>query len=136
MKITTLIIAFLQATPVHANIPSILGAVDNETYIAPYDGSYEILFETTPEPGKVYRVIFSTLEIVPSGSSTNSYEGFCVVGLEEMPNESASDYSDVIEFKTPIQSVIFGPNSALPMDAVTFEYTYECYEFDDMSAVN
>jgi hypothetical protein len=55
-----------------------------------------------------------------------------MVALEEMLDESADDYENVVKFITPFQSVIFGPNSEFPRDAVEFENAFNCMEYDDM----
>jgi len=124
-------IYILLASPVGARTNPV-GTIEDLPYPESHDGSYGVFFLTILEHGKVYRVIFSTLRVIPSKSNLDIFNGQCFVALEEIPNETADSYRDVVKFVTSIHVVIFMPNSEFPMDVVAFEYAFKCYEYDDM----
>lgn len=98
-----------------------------------HDGEYRVIFTPAePKPGKVYKVVFVEYKIVPSGYE-NIFDAHCLVELEEIPGETTSLYDDVVEFRTSIHSLIFAPHvTDEPMDAIFFERTFVCIEYDDM----
>lgn len=100
-------------------------------YSAIVEPMYEIFFHNLqPEPGKVYIVLYA--ELVPLEGHENTGEHVCNVGLKELPNENASMYDSVIDWHTAYRAVVFLPESELPLDAVEFEASFTCFNYDNI----